>query len=55
MVCMVMIDILGRAKLITYQSDVSYDGRVSMKDLAYLNAGAAAGYSEDVTLTMTEL
>ena len=39
---------LDGQSLITYQSDVSYDGRVSMKDLAYLNAGAAAGYSEDV-------
>ena len=27
--------------LITYQGDLNYDGRVSMKDLAYLNAGAA--------------
>jgi hypothetical protein len=26
--------------LITYQGDLNYDGRVSMKDLAYLNAGA---------------
>jgi hypothetical protein len=28
--------------LITYQGDLNYDGRVSMKDLAFLNAGAAA-------------
>lgn len=28
--------------LITYQGDLNYDGRVSMKDLAFLNAGARA-------------
>jgi hypothetical protein len=28
--------------LITYQADLNYDGRVSMKDLAFLNAGAKA-------------
>ena len=27
--------------MITFQGDLNYDGRVSMKDLAYLNAGAA--------------
>ncbi|WP_413314201.1 MULTISPECIES: SUMF1/EgtB/PvdO family nonheme iron enzyme [unclassified Prochlorococcus] len=32
---------LGSKNLITYQGDLNYDGRVSMKDLAYLNAGAA--------------
>ena len=32
---------LGTKNLITYQGDLNYDGRVSMKDLAYLNAGAA--------------
>ena len=31
----------GSANLITFQGDLNYDGRVSMKDLAYLNAGAA--------------
>ena len=31
----------GSSNLITYQGDLNYDGRVSMKDLAYLNAGAA--------------
>ena len=31
----------GSANLITYAGDLNYDGRVSMKDLAYLNAGAA--------------
>ncbi len=31
----------GTKNLITYQGDLNYDGRVSMKDLAYLNAGAA--------------
>jgi hypothetical protein len=39
--------------LITYQGDLNYDGRVSMKDLAFLNAGAQAvaeggGVSRDV-------
>jgi hypothetical protein len=29
--------------LVTYQSDVNYDGAVTMKDLASLNAGAAQG------------
>ena len=32
---------LGSSNLITFQGDLNYDGRVSMKDLAYLNAGAA--------------
>ena len=41
--------ILCLENLITYQSDISYDGRVSMTDLAYLNAGAGAGkYARDV-------
>ena len=31
----------GSSNLITFQGDFNYDGRVSMKDLAYLNAGAA--------------
>jgi hypothetical protein len=30
----------GSKNLITYQGDLNYDGRVSMKDLAFLNAGA---------------
>jgi hypothetical protein len=34
--------------LITYQGDLNYDGRVSMKDLAFLNAGVSRGYSRDV-------
>ena len=34
-------DGLGTSNLITFQGDLNYDGRVSMKDLAYLNAGAA--------------
>ena len=34
--------------LITYQADLNYDGRVSMKDLAFLNAGVSRGYSRDV-------
>ena len=32
---------LGSKNLITFAGDLNYDGRVSMKDLAYLNAGAA--------------
>ena len=35
----------GTKNLITYQGDLNYDGRVSMKDLAYLNAGAARANS----------
>jgi len=31
----------GSKNLITFQGDLNYDGRVSFKDLAYLNAGAA--------------
>ncbi len=31
----------GSKNLITFAGDVNYDGRVSMKDIAYLNAGAA--------------
>jgi len=31
---------LGSKNLITFTGDLNYDGRVSMKDLAYLNAGA---------------
>ena len=31
----------GSSNLITFQGDLNYDGSVSMKDLAYLNAGAA--------------
>ena len=31
----------GSSNLITFQGDLNYDGRVSMKDLAFLNAGAA--------------
>jgi hypothetical protein len=29
--------------LVTYQADLNYDGAVTMKDLAFLNAGAAMG------------
>ena len=36
---------IGSRNLITYQGDLNYDGRVSMKDLAYLNAGAARANS----------
>ena len=39
---------LSGKNLITFKSDINYDGRVSMKDLAYLNAGAATGYNRDV-------
>ena len=31
--------------LVTYQGDLNYDGAVTMKDLAFLNAGAAMGTS----------
>lgn len=31
----------GSSNLVTFKGDLNYDGRVSMKDLAYLNAGAA--------------
>ena len=31
----------GSSNPITFQGDLNYDGRVSMKDLAFLNAGAA--------------
>lgn len=31
----------GSKNLVTYKADLNYDGRVSMKDLAFLNAGAA--------------
>ncbi|WP_413681790.1 SBBP repeat-containing protein [Prochlorococcus sp. MIT 1306] len=37
----VFVNNKGSSNLITYQGDLNYDGRVSMKDLAYLNAGAA--------------
>ena len=37
----------GSKNLITYQGDLNYDGRVSFKDLAYLNAGAARQELED--------
>jgi len=33
--------IINSKNLITFQGDLNFDGRVSMKDLAYLNAGAA--------------
>lgn len=33
-------NITSTKNLITFQGDLNYDGRVSMKDLAYLNAGA---------------
>lgn len=42
---------LGSSNLITYQGDLNYDGRVSMKDLAYLNAGAAR--QQDMTAANT--
>ena len=40
-------DLAGK-NLITYQSDINYDGRVSMMDLAYLNAGA--GQTSDASI-----
>ena len=46
---------LNGKNLITYKSDINYDGRVSMSDLAYLNAGAARKtYSEDVDVNMDD-
>ena len=39
---------LSGKNLITFKSDINYDGRVSMKDLAYLNAAATTGYNRDV-------
>lgn len=45
--------------LITYQGDLNYDGRVSMKDLAFLNAGAEraaeAGVARDVDANFDSL
>jgi hypothetical protein len=38
----------GGKNLITYQGDLNYDGRVSMKDLAFLNAGATLKNSTGV-------
>ena len=43
----VFINDKGSKNLITYQGDLNYDGRVSMKDLAYLNAGAARQELDD--------
>ncbi len=37
----------GSRNLITFAGDLNYDGRVSMKDLAYLNAGAARQVLDD--------
>ena len=39
----------GSSNLITFQGDLNYDGRVSMKDLAFLNAGAARQQLVDST------
>ena len=39
----------GSKNLITFQGDLNYDGRVSMKDLAFLNAGAARQQLVDST------
>ena len=39
----------GSKNLITFQGDLNYDGRVSMKDLAFLNAGAARQQLVDCT------
>jgi len=39
----------GSSNLITFQGDLNYDGRVSMKDLAYLNAGAARQVLDEAT------
>jgi hypothetical protein len=48
------MDLFQQKNLITFQGDLNYDGAVTMKDLAFLNAGAAKGsgdargYSRDV-------
>jgi hypothetical protein len=48
------MDQFQQKNLITFQGDLNYDGAVTMKDLAFLNAGAARGagdapgYSRDV-------
>jgi hypothetical protein len=48
------MDLFQQKNLITFQGDLNYDGAVTMKDLAFLNAGAARGvggargYSRDV-------
>ena len=48
------MDQFQQKNLITFQGDLNYDGAVTMKDLAFLNAGAAKGsgnargYSRDV-------
>jgi hypothetical protein len=42
------MDQFHQLNLITFQGDLNYDGAVTMKDLAFLNAGAANGYSRDV-------
>ncbi|WP_413682031.1 Ig-like domain-containing protein [Prochlorococcus sp. MIT 1323] len=39
----------GSKNLITFQGDLNYDGSVTMKDLAYLNAGARRQQLEDRT------
>ena len=39
----------GSKNLITFKGDLNYDGRVSMKDLAFLNAGAARQQLVDST------
>ncbi|KZR64422.1 leucine-rich repeat protein [Prochlorococcus sp. MIT 1303] len=45
----VFVNNKGSSNLITFQGDLNYDGRVSMKDLAYLNAGAARQQLVDKT------
>jgi FtsP/CotA-like multicopper oxidase with cupredoxin domain len=48
------MDLFQQKNLVTFQGDLNYDGAVTMKDLAFLNAGAARGvggargYSRDV-------
>jgi hypothetical protein len=48
------MELFQQKNLITFQGDLNYDGAVTMKDLAFLNAGAARGsddargYSRDV-------
>ncbi len=44
----------GSKNLITFAGDLNYDGRVSMKDIAYLNAGAARQTSGTTETLVTD-
>ncbi|KZR68150.1 hypothetical protein PMIT1313_02579 [Prochlorococcus marinus str. MIT 1313] len=45
---------VGSKNLITFQGDLNFDGTVGMKDLAFLNAGAARQTLKDVTSGMKD-